>query len=175
MNNWSFSSNARVWCLMHFRNTCKMFIYCLVNICTLFSAFIRCSLTGESSKRHGSSRRSRSQRWQPSAISYSLHRSRRTLQSGTPTHTQLSARRRLTLQQEDSPAFFRWRWPLVLRKVFELNTIKLGAKWEGPYEISKIVKSGVYVLMTHQGTIFILGMRTTCNLGFTVSSNSWTI
>ncbi|CAL9231519.1 unnamed protein product, partial [Arabidopsis halleri] len=44
---------------------------------------------------------------------------------------------------------------LVLRKVFEntteLNAGKLGAHWEGPYLISKIVKPGVYELLTMDG------------------------
>lgn len=43
---------------------------------------------------------------------------------------------------------------LVLRKVFdntkECNN-KMGAKWEGPYQISKIVRPGVYELMTMVG------------------------
>ncbi|KAL1201125.1 hypothetical protein V5N11_009743 [Cardamine amara subsp. amara] len=43
---------------------------------------------------------------------------------------------------------------LVLRKVYE-NTKecdnKMGAKWEGPYSISKIVKPGVYELITMSG------------------------
>lgn len=45
---------------------------------------------------------------------------------------------------------------LVLRKVFE-NTVepnagKLGAHWEGPYRISKVVKPGVYKLLAMDGT-----------------------
>ncbi|KAG7552776.1 Ribonuclease H-like superfamily [Arabidopsis thaliana x Arabidopsis arenosa] len=45
---------------------------------------------------------------------------------------------------------------LVLRKVFEntaeLNAGKLGANWEGPYQISKIVRPGDYELLTMSGT-----------------------
>jgi hypothetical protein len=45
---------------------------------------------------------------------------------------------------------------LVLCKVFEntteINARKLGAHWEGPYLISKVVKSGVYQLLTMDGT-----------------------
>ncbi|XP_013601080.1 PREDICTED: uncharacterized protein LOC106308461 [Brassica oleracea var. oleracea] len=41
---------------------------------------------------------------------------------------------------------------LVMRKVFEntkeLNAGKLGARWEGPYKIIKVVKPGVYRLQT---------------------------
>jgi len=44
---------------------------------------------------------------------------------------------------------------LVLRKVYEntaeLNAGKLGAKWEGPYLVSKVVRSGVYELLTMAG------------------------
>lgn len=40
---------------------------------------------------------------------------------------------------------------LVLRKVYEntteLNAGKVGDKWEGPYQISRIVKPSVYELM----------------------------
>ncbi|KFK42631.1 hypothetical protein AALP_AA1G020200 [Arabis alpina] len=46
---------------------------------------------------------------------------------------------------------------LVLRKVYE-NTAeykagKLGAHWEGPYQVSKIVRPGVYELMTMDGAM----------------------
>ncbi|KAG7593593.1 Copper amine oxidase N-terminal [Arabidopsis thaliana x Arabidopsis arenosa] len=45
---------------------------------------------------------------------------------------------------------------LVLRKVFEntveINAGKLGAHWEGPYLVSKVVKPGVYELLTMDGT-----------------------
>ncbi|XP_024016289.1 uncharacterized protein LOC112089766 [Eutrema salsugineum] len=45
---------------------------------------------------------------------------------------------------------------LVLRKVFhnteELNAGKLGTNWEGPYQIMRIVKPGVYELMQLDGT-----------------------
>ncbi|KAG7583777.1 Reverse transcriptase domain [Arabidopsis suecica] len=45
---------------------------------------------------------------------------------------------------------------LVLRKVFEntaeLNAGKLGANWEGPYQISRIVRPGDYELLTMDGT-----------------------
>ena len=41
---------------------------------------------------------------------------------------------------------------LVLCKVYEntaeLNAGKLGAKWEGPYLVSRVVRSGVYELLT---------------------------
>ncbi|KAG7594099.1 Zinc finger CCHC-type [Arabidopsis thaliana x Arabidopsis arenosa] len=44
---------------------------------------------------------------------------------------------------------------LVLRKVFqntaELNAGKLGANWEGPYKISKVVRPGVYELANMNG------------------------
>ena len=44
---------------------------------------------------------------------------------------------------------------LVMRKVFEntkeLNAGKLGARWEGPYKIVKVVKLGVYRLETSRG------------------------
>jgi len=44
---------------------------------------------------------------------------------------------------------------LVMRKVFEntkeLNAGKLGARWEGPYKIIKVVKPGVYRLQTSRG------------------------
>ncbi|KAL0876390.1 hypothetical protein Bca101_026095 [Brassica carinata] len=44
---------------------------------------------------------------------------------------------------------------LVLRKVFkntkELNAGKLGANWEGPYKITRVVKPGVYRLETSRG------------------------
>ncbi|XP_024011203.1 uncharacterized protein LOC112086481 [Eutrema salsugineum] len=44
---------------------------------------------------------------------------------------------------------------LVLRKVFknteEYRAGKLGAKWEGPYQITNVVKPGVYELMTMDG------------------------
>ncbi|XP_048622678.1 uncharacterized protein LOC106393842 [Brassica napus] len=44
---------------------------------------------------------------------------------------------------------------LVMRKVFEntkeLNAGKLGARWEGPYQIIKVVKPGVYRLQTSRG------------------------
>ena len=43
----------------------------------------------------------------------------------------------------------------VLRKVFqntqELNAGKLGANWEGPYQITKIVGQGAYELESHDG------------------------
>ncbi|KAL0742703.1 hypothetical protein Bca4012_084216 [Brassica carinata] len=43
----------------------------------------------------------------------------------------------------------------VMRKVFEntkeLNAGKLGARWEGPYKIVKVVKPGVYRLQTSRG------------------------
>ncbi|KAL0649284.1 hypothetical protein Bca4012_091975 [Brassica carinata] len=43
----------------------------------------------------------------------------------------------------------------VMRKVFEntkeLNAGKLGARWEGPYKIVKVVKPGVYRLQTSSG------------------------
>ncbi|KAG7559073.1 Aspartic peptidase domain superfamily [Arabidopsis thaliana x Arabidopsis arenosa] len=45
---------------------------------------------------------------------------------------------------------------LVLRKVFEntveVNAGKLGAHWEGPYLVSKVVRPGVYELLTMDGT-----------------------
>jgi len=45
---------------------------------------------------------------------------------------------------------------LVLRKVFEntaeINAGKLGANWEGPYQVSKIVRPGDYELLTMSGT-----------------------
>ncbi|XP_024004829.1 uncharacterized protein LOC112081985 [Eutrema salsugineum] len=45
---------------------------------------------------------------------------------------------------------------LVLRKVYqnteEKNAGKLGANWEGPYQIMKVVKPGVYQLMKLDGT-----------------------
>lgn len=45
---------------------------------------------------------------------------------------------------------------LVLRKVYENteeeNVRKLDANWEGPYQISKIVKPGIYELMEMDGT-----------------------
>ncbi|CAE5960381.1 unnamed protein product [Arabidopsis arenosa] len=44
---------------------------------------------------------------------------------------------------------------LVLRKVFqntaELNAGKLGANWEGPYTIAKVVRPGVYELINMNG------------------------
>lgn len=44
---------------------------------------------------------------------------------------------------------------LFLRKVYqntvEWKALKLGANWEGPYVITKIVKPGVYKLMTMEG------------------------
>ncbi|XP_048615560.1 uncharacterized protein LOC106420647 [Brassica napus] len=44
---------------------------------------------------------------------------------------------------------------LVMRKVFEntkeLNAGKLGARWEGPYKIIKVVKPGAYRLQTSRG------------------------
>ncbi|CAA7037177.1 unnamed protein product [Microthlaspi erraticum] len=44
---------------------------------------------------------------------------------------------------------------LILRKVFEntkeVNAGKLGANWEGPYIISKVVRPGVYELLTMAG------------------------
>ena len=44
---------------------------------------------------------------------------------------------------------------LVLRKIFqntaEPNAGKLGANWEGPYRISKVIRSGVYRLETSDG------------------------
>ncbi|KAL0715697.1 hypothetical protein Bca4012_065019 [Brassica carinata] len=44
---------------------------------------------------------------------------------------------------------------LVLRKVFEnteeLNAGKLGANWEEPYKITKVVKPGIYRLETSRG------------------------
>ena len=44
---------------------------------------------------------------------------------------------------------------LVMHKVFEntkdLNAGKLGARWEGPYKIIKVVKPGVYRLETSRG------------------------
>ena len=44
---------------------------------------------------------------------------------------------------------------LVLRKVFEntaeINAGKLGANWEGPYQISRIVRPGDYELLTMSG------------------------
>lgn len=44
---------------------------------------------------------------------------------------------------------------LVLRKVFqntaEPNAGKLGANWEGPYRIIKVVRPGVYRLETNDG------------------------
>ena len=44
---------------------------------------------------------------------------------------------------------------LVMRKVFEntkeLNAGKLGANWEGPYKITRVVKLGVYRLETSRG------------------------
>ncbi|XP_024016829.1 uncharacterized protein LOC112090235 [Eutrema salsugineum] len=45
---------------------------------------------------------------------------------------------------------------LVLRKVYqnkeEKNAGKLGANWEGPYQVMKVVKPGVYQLMKLDGT-----------------------
>ncbi|XP_010474084.2 PREDICTED: uncharacterized protein LOC104753544 [Camelina sativa] len=44
---------------------------------------------------------------------------------------------------------------LVLRKVFENttepNAVKMGANWEGPYQISNVVHPGVYELLTMSG------------------------
>ena len=44
---------------------------------------------------------------------------------------------------------------LILRKVFhnttEPNIGKLGANWEGPYRISKVIRLGVYHLKTNNG------------------------
>ena len=44
---------------------------------------------------------------------------------------------------------------LFMRKVFEntkeLNAGKLGANWEGPYKITRVVKLGVYRLETSRG------------------------
>ena len=44
---------------------------------------------------------------------------------------------------------------LVLRKIFqntaEANAGKLGANWEGPYRVTKVVRLGVYELETLDG------------------------